>query len=144
MAAVQVYNLLLLCVHVIPATSKRVPSSNIILLACEKIGLVYHTYLSLETAVKSISPSVKPRVRFQNRINRYEYYCIILYTWLRGTGNWKALYLYSRHAETIIHLVKVHYLLSAPNGRCVNNPRARSSVIRSFLMILSMSIYLCR
>lgn len=83
----QVYNLLLLLVHVILSTSKRIPLSNTILLACEKIRLVYHTHLSLETAVKSISPSVKPQVRFQNCINRYEYYCII-YTWLkRETGN---------------------------------------------------------
>jgi len=81
-ATLQVCNLLLLYLYAIPATRKCVrdfPSPNIILLTCEKIRLVYHTYLSRETAVKSISRSVKPRVRFQNRINRHEYYCIILY-----------------------------------------------------------------
>jgi len=90
-----VYNLLLLlCVYVIPATSKRVSFSNTILLACEKIRLVYHTYLSLETAVKSILPSVKPRVRFENRINRYEYYFIIYIRDLNEKPEIERLYIY--------------------------------------------------
>jgi len=89
-----VQSIIIMRTRIIPATSKRVPSSNTILLTCEKIRLVYHTYLSLETAVKSISPSVKPRVRFQNRINRYEYYCIIYIRDLNEKPEIERLYIY--------------------------------------------------